>query len=259
MALGVAVANQDLRYRHNGTMISKEVFSKFSCKMRLVFLSSGGGGTAKAVHTLIQNKVTGIFSNQAHIYILADRECGATKWAERNSIPNKIINLNQEASWSQLVNSELINKNDIIITTIHKIIPNNILQAYGKRMINIHYSLLPAFKGMIGQKTVRSSLEYGSKLLGATCHYVTKEVDGGEPICQVAYAAKSSDLDELTHQCYISGCLALINGISSLHSNNSKNLSPKNTVQCNNIEYMVNPCHADTQKALELLCQRERS
>ena len=48
-------------------------------------------------------------------------------------------------------------------------------------MINIHHSFLPAF---IGANPYRQANERGVKLIGATCHYVTSELDAGQIISQ---------------------------------------------------------------------------
>ena len=225
--------------------------------MKLVFLSSGGGGTAKAIHSLIQNEVTSIFGKNSFIKLIADRECGATEWASHSKIPYKIKNLESEESWHELANSEPIHTSDIIITTIHKIIPSHFVEAHKDKLINLHYSILPAFQGLIGKRTITESLEYGSKLFGATCHLVTEEVDAGRPICQAVFAPKSYNTDELTHQSFLSGCLALTNGISSLYASNAYNPSQRNTVNYKDMEYFVNPCHAETQAIIEFLCQNK--
>lgn len=75
-----------------------------------------------------------------------------------------------------------------------RIIGDVLLENYGGRIINIHPSLLPAFRGAdaIGQ-----ALEYGVKVFGVTIHYVDATLDGGKIISQVAVAYEGSDRDEL--------------------------------------------------------------
>ncbi len=75
-----------------------------------------------------------------------------------------------------------------------RIIGDVLLENYGGRIINIHPSLLPAFRGAdaIGQ-----ALEYGVKVFGVTIHYVDATLDGGKIISQVAVAYDGSDRDEL--------------------------------------------------------------
>ena len=69
-----------------------------------------------------------------------------------------------------------------------RIVGDVLLGAYGGRMINIHPSLLPAFRG---------ALEYGVKVFGVTIHYVDAELDGGRIIAQRAFPYEGDDIGEL--------------------------------------------------------------
>lgn len=75
-----------------------------------------------------------------------------------------------------------------------RIIGDVLLENYGGRIINIHPSLLPAFRGAdaIGQ-----ALEYGVKIFGVTIHYVDSTLDGGKIIAQAAVEYDGNDRDEL--------------------------------------------------------------
>jgi phosphoribosylglycinamide formyltransferase-1 len=59
-----------------------------------------------------------------------------------------------------------------------------------QRMLNIHPSLLPAFKGLDTHKRV---LESGAKVHGASVHFVTAELDGGPIVVQAAVAVRDDD------------------------------------------------------------------
>lgn len=69
-----------------------------------------------------------------------------------------------------------------------------LLERYGGRIINIHPSLLPAFKGAHG---IRDAFEYGVKVFGVTVHYVDETLDGGRIIDQEAFHYDGDSLDEL--------------------------------------------------------------
>ena len=60
-----------------------------------------------------------------------------------------------------------------------RILSDVLLDAYGGRIINIHPSLLPAFRGA---HAVEQAVEYGVKVYGITIHYVNAELDGGRII-----------------------------------------------------------------------------
>jgi len=71
-------------------------------------------------------------------------------------------------------------------------------EAWNGKMINIHPSLLPSFKGL---HTHRKALEAGAKLHGCTVHFVTPELDDGPIIVQAAVPVLSDDdEDSLSHR-----------------------------------------------------------
>ena len=67
------------------------------------------------------------------------------------------------------------------------------VEKWEDRMINIHPSLLPAFKG---GHAVRDAIEYGVKITGCTVHYVVPEMDSGPIIAQAAVAVHPDDTEE---------------------------------------------------------------
>ena len=69
-----------------------------------------------------------------------------------------------------------------------------LLDAYGGRIINIHPSLLPAFRGA---HAVEQAVEYGVKVYGITIHYVNAELDGGKIIAQRAFEYDGDDPEEV--------------------------------------------------------------
>lgn len=75
-----------------------------------------------------------------------------------------------------------------------RIVGDVLLGAYGGRIINIHPSLLPAFRGA---HAIEQALEYGVKVFGVTIHYVNGELDGGRIIAQRAFEYLGSDPEEL--------------------------------------------------------------
>lgn len=75
-----------------------------------------------------------------------------------------------------------------------RIVGEVLLGAYGGRIINIHPSLLPAFRGA---HAIEQAFEYGVKVFGVTIHYVDAELDGGRIIAQRAFAYEGHDLEEL--------------------------------------------------------------
>ena len=75
-----------------------------------------------------------------------------------------------------------------------RIVGDVLLGAYGGRIINIHPSLLPAFRGA---HAVEQAVEYGVKVYGITIHYVNAELDGGKIIAQRAFEYDGDDPEEV--------------------------------------------------------------
>lgn len=69
----------------------------------------------------------------------------------------------------------------VVLARYMQILPSFLCRAYAGRIINIHHSFLPAFAGA---KPYHQAAERGVKLIGATCHYVTEELDAGPIIDQ---------------------------------------------------------------------------
>jgi formyltetrahydrofolate deformylase len=69
----------------------------------------------------------------------------------------------------------------MVLARFMQILPPWLCQRYPARVINIHHSFLPSF---VGAKPYHQAYQRGVKLIGATCHYVTDELDAGPIIEQ---------------------------------------------------------------------------
>lgn len=69
----------------------------------------------------------------------------------------------------------------VVLARYMQILPPGLCERYAGRVINIHHSFLPSFAGA---KPYHQAYERGVKLIGATCHYVTSELDAGPIIEQ---------------------------------------------------------------------------
>ncbi len=78
----------------------------------------------------------------------------------------------------------------IVLARYMQIIPKAMCDKYQGRIINIHHSFLPSFAGASPYKR---ACERGVKLIGATCHYVTSELDEGPIIEQDVLRVDHSD------------------------------------------------------------------
>ena len=78
----------------------------------------------------------------------------------------------------------------LVLARYMQILPPKLCGKYAGKMINIHHSFLPSF---IGAKPYHKAFERGVKLVGATCHYVTEELDGGPIIEQDVVRVRHDD------------------------------------------------------------------
>jgi phosphoribosylglycinamide formyltransferase-1 len=75
-----------------------------------------------------------------------------------------------------------------------RIVKEKIISEFEWKMMNIHPSLLPSFKGLHAQK---QALDYGVRFAGATVHFVTGDVDGGPIILQAVVPVYQDDTEEI--------------------------------------------------------------
>lgn len=99
-----------------------------------------------------------------------------------------------------------------------RIVSNVLLDAYRGRIVNIHPSLLPAFKGA---HAVEDAVAYGVKVFGITIHYVDETLDGGKIIAQRAFEYDGDDPAEvhrigqkIEHELYVSTISKLVKTVN---------------------------------------------
>jgi len=74
-----------------------------------------------------------------------------------------------------------------------RLLSNDFIRAFPDKIVNIHPSLLPAFKGLDAQ---RQAIEYGVKYSGCTVHFVDESLDNGAIIAQKVVEVKDEDTPE---------------------------------------------------------------
>lgn len=175
-------------------------------RMRIVFLCSGGGGNLRFVKQAVEQ---GWFGNADLAAVLTDRECAANEYARLHGIDEQRIDFT-DASQTMLMALLDHYHPDIVITTVHRILNQDVVEKYRGKLINLHYSLLPAFGGSIGTKPVKDAIACGAKFTGVTVHFVDESVDGGRPIIQAAIPLRRGDtVDSVMDLVFRCGCISL--------------------------------------------------
>lgn len=108
----------------------------------------------------------------------------------------------------------LLEQYDIDLTVLARfmqIVPDYLCQKLAGKAINIHHSFLPSFAGA---KPYQQAYERGVKLIGATCHYVTTDLDEGpiieQEVLRISHSDSSQDMVRKGKRCEVN---ALANGI----------------------------------------------
>ncbi len=122
----------------------------------------------------------------------------------------------QEAEQEQLQLLESNQIDFIVLARYMQIVSGVLINKYQNKIINIHHSFLPAF---VGAKPYHSAYKRGVKIIGATSHYITEELDAGPIIAQdVAHVSHSYSIKDLISRGRDLEKIVLSNAIK-LHAN----------------------------------------
>ncbi len=181
-------------------IISPEIYSlnKFSPKLKVAILASGDGSNFQALVDLAKKKK---FDIDIKILICNKSNAGCVRRAIKEKIPYFICEesiCNNKDDFEQKIIGKLIESDIelIVLAGWMKILTANFITKINRKIINIHPSLLPSFKG---KNPIKDALDSGSFITGCSVHYVIPAVDSGELIIQGAIAInKEESIDNLT-------------------------------------------------------------
>lgn len=181
--------------------------------MKIVFLVSGYGGNLKFFFQCIQR---GVLKN-VDLAVIADRECPALHFARTRGLTAVQIMYNRDRSEAlrELLRSL---QPDVVITNWNKIIDKDTVREYSGKMINLHYSLLPAFSGLMGVEPIRQAYSRGCYFIGPTCHFVDADVDTGKIIFQSVFRT-DMPIEAAIVKMFREGCISLIISIWKMTRN----------------------------------------
>lgn len=151
---------------------------------KIVFLCSGKGSNFRAVVEHIRAKKLDV----AVVGLISDKiGAGALELANGFGIPTFTIPFENYRQEKEKFHSEMENllvklSPDLIVTAGYmRIIPGSTISKFVNRMINIHPSLLPSFKGL---RAIEQAIDYGVRFTGCTTHFVEEGMDSGAIILQ---------------------------------------------------------------------------
>lgn len=159
---------------------------------KIAIFASGSGTNAEA----ICRELAGRDDIKVDLMVCNRRQAGVYERMERMGVESVHMGKAEWADGARVVDLMRRRGIDLIVLAgFLAIIPPALLEAYPRRIINIHPSLLPKHggPGMYGHFVHESVLADGDKVSGITIHYVDEHVDGGEIILQASCPVEPGD------------------------------------------------------------------
>lgn len=171
--------------------------------LNFAVLASGRGGNLKAIIEAVKSG-----SIKAHLKaVFSDKkDAYALEHAREAKIPTVFINpkdFNDRESYDQALVQRLheFKIDFVVLAGYMRVLSSYFIRQYPDKILNIHPSLLPAFKGT---HAIKDAFDGGVKVTGPTVHFVVEEVDGGAIILQEPVRIGPQDsfesLEEKIHQ-----------------------------------------------------------
>ena len=146
-------------------------------KRKSCIFISGSGTNLKA---LIKSSKNYNFPIDISFVITNNKNANGLRFAKLHKIPFKTFNLNNYREKEKALNQLRKKKIKLIcLAGYMKILPKDFIQKFNGKIINIHPSLLPKFKGL---NTFSKAIKAKEKFSGCTVHYVNEKLDSGKII-----------------------------------------------------------------------------
>lgn len=163
--------------------------------VKIAVLVSGRGSNLQAIIDNIEN---GYIKNAAVKLVISNKENAyALDRAKKHGIEAIFLDPGKydRAGYDRAILSVLreYNIDLLLLAGYFRLLGSEIIEAYRNRILNIHPSLLPAFKGLHAQ---RQAFEYGVKVAGCTVHFVDEGLDSGPIILQNCVPVLAGDTEE---------------------------------------------------------------
>ncbi len=171
-------------------------------KLKIAIFASGSGSNFEALAVACQS---GEIDAEVALMVCDKPSAKVIQRAERLGIKSLVLSpkdFQSKAEYEQRILDELevMQVELICLAGYMRIVTDVLLTAFPERILNVHPSLLPAFKGA---HAIEQALEYGVKYFGVSIHYVTAELDGGSIIDQEAFRYEGNnvaELEEMVHK-----------------------------------------------------------
>jgi len=157
-------------------------------KIKTAVFISGTGSNLKNLIKFSKTKISPILIK---LIISSSKKAKGLRYSTQYNIEKKIVNFNNNFAENKILN--YINKKNIkfiCLAGFMKILSKNFIKKFKGKIVNIHPSLLPKYKGL---NTYQRALKNKDKFAGCTVHYVTNKLDSGKIILQKKVKIKKND------------------------------------------------------------------
>ncbi len=154
--------------------------------------------------------------------VVADRPCPGLERAAEHGVDTALVepgSFSSRHEWDEALRDRVLAyEPDLVVSAgFMRIVSPAFVRALGGRFINLHPSLLPAFRGA---HAVRDALAAGVRITGTTIHFVDEEVDHGAILVQEPVRVEPGDdeaslherIKKVEHQLLPEACRLLLNG-----------------------------------------------
>lgn len=167
--------------------------------VKLGIMASGSGSNFEAVAQAIED---GQLNAEIQVLIYNNPDAYAAVRADKRNVKAVLINhreyKHREELDKQIVETLLAHGVEwVIMAGWMRLVTQVLIDAFPKKMINIHPSLLPSFKGV---RAIEQAIKAQVKITGCTVHLVSLEMDSGEIIMQAAVPVIPEDTPETLHK-----------------------------------------------------------
>ncbi|MBM7557590.1 phosphoribosylglycinamide formyltransferase [Halanaerobacter jeridensis] len=163
--------------------------------LKIGVLASGRGTNLQSI---IDGIESGEITAEIELVISDNEDAGALERAKKHNIDSCYINpadyeTDQDFEQEMVNNLKEKDVELVVMAGFMRLLSPYFIRQYRHQIMNIHPSLLPAFKGLHAQK---QALDYGVKVAGCTVHFADEGMDTGPIILQAAVEVKWDDTEE---------------------------------------------------------------
>lgn len=174
---------------------SKQLLCIFARMKHLAVFASGSGTNAEKIFERFQKHP----SIRVALLLTNNPTAGVIARAARFNVPVEVFDKSILTKTDEIVETLQSYQVDwIALAGFMLMVPQNLIDAFPQRIVNIHPALLPAYggKGMYGMHVHRAVVESGEKVTGISIHYVNERYDEGAIIFQASCAIQPYDTPE---------------------------------------------------------------